>query len=208
MYAANPAPSRTPLAFALLSSSSTSWFLILDGIGPLLLWSVGASGLSAGAAAAALELEAPPTLGVDLDLALDDDAAAAAEEACGTLDDDPDDLAADDAIEPPLIVVGTFSLSLDEIDTAADLAADLPLGCVIDLAGPGMTSTLWLGCLAFRDGGLRGTGMCADDDEVVGGDGVPFPIFTLIGATGVGGAAGFCFCLSWHSLRLYDWGWV
>ena len=62
LYAASPAPCRTPLAFALLSSSSTSWFLILDGIGPLLRWSVGASGLSAGsAAAAALELEAAST---------------------------------------------------------------------------------------------------------------------------------------------------
>ena len=90
--------------------------------------------------------------------------------------------------------MGSFSLSLDEIDTAAaDLAADLPLGCVIDLAGPGMTSTLWLGFLAFRAGGLRGTGMCADEDEVAGGDGVPFPIFTLIGGTGVGVSADFAF---------------
>ena len=61
---------------------------------------------------------------------------------CGTLADELEDLRDDAATEPPLIVVGTFSLSLDEIDTAADLAADLPLGCVIDLAGPGMTSTL------------------------------------------------------------------
>ena len=95
--------------------------------------------------------------------------------------------------------MGTRSLSLSVLYTPAPLGllgADLPLGCVIDLAGPGMTSTLWLGCLAFREGGLRGTGMCVDDDEVVGGDGVPFPIFTLIGATGVGGAAGFAFaCL-------------
>ena len=35
--------------------------------------------------------------------------------------------------------------------------------------------------------------MCADDDEVVGGDGVPFPIFTLIGGTGVGVSADFAF---------------
>ena len=62
LYNSSPTPCRTPFAFALLSSSSTSWFLILDGIGPLLLWSVGASGLSDGsAAAAALELAAAPT---------------------------------------------------------------------------------------------------------------------------------------------------
>ena len=54
-------------------------------------------------------------------------------------------MAADDAIEPPLIVVGTRSLSLSVLYTPAPLGllgADLPLGCVIDLAGPGMTSTL------------------------------------------------------------------
>ena len=91
--------------------------------------------------------------------------------------------------------MGTCSLSLDEIDIADPLAllgADLPLGCVIDLAGPGMTSALWLGFLAFRGGGSgrAGTGMFPDDDEA---DGVPFPIFTLIGTAGVGGCNGFAF---------------
>ena len=66
----------------------------------------------------------------------------------------------DDATEPPLIVMGTFSLSLDAIDTAVPLgflANCLPLGCVIELAGPGMFSTLWLAFLTFRE--APGTGM-------------------------------------------------
>ena len=112
---------------------------------------------------------------------------------CGTLADELDDLRDDAATAPPWIVVGTRSFSLDEIDIADTLAllgvADLPLGCVIDVAGPGMTSALWLVFLAFRER-ADGTGMCPDDDEA---DGVPFPIFTLIGATGVGGCDGFAF---------------
>jgi len=179
-------------------------------MGPLLPWSVGTSGLSAGAAAAleldaaAPELEAAAfTVGVGICKGLlNADGAAILAGGffgiCGTLADELDDLRADDDdIEPPLIVVGTFSLSLDEIDTAAPLAllgvADLPLGCVIDLAGPGMASALELGFLAFFRGGgsgLAGTGMCPDDDEA---DGVPVPIFTLIGTAGVGGCNGFAF---------------
>ena len=56
--------------------------------------------------------------------------------------------------------MGTFSLSLDAIDNAAPLAFlanCLPLGCVIELAGPGMTSELMLAFLAFRV--APGTGM-------------------------------------------------
>ena len=121
---------------------------------------------------------------------------------CGTLADELGDLRDDAATDPPWIVVGTRSLSLDDIDIAAPLAllvvADLPLGCVIDVAGPGITSALWLVFLALR-AGADGTGMCPDDDEA---DGVPFPIFTLIGATGVGGCDGFAFgipfgCITW-----------
>ena len=159
------------MAFALLSSSNTCAFLILDGIGCLLRF-VGTSGLSAGyAAAAALELEAASTGGVDFELDLDDDAAAAAAElACGTFDVDLDDLAADDAREPPLIVVGTFSPSLDEIDIAAALgflAAGLPLPLsVIDVKGPGMSS---LFSLLLVDLDIpRGTGMSVGSN----GDGV------------------------------------
>ena len=108
---------------------------------------------------------------------------------CGTLADELEDLRDDTVTERPWIVVGTRSLSLDDIDIAAPLAllvvADLPLGCVIDVAGPGITSTLRLAVLALRAGGA-GTGMFPDDDDA---DGVP--IFTLIGAAGVGGWAGF-----------------
>ena len=50
-------PVRTPVATALLSSIKTWGFVILDGMGCLLSF-VGMSGLFAGAAAAALELEA------------------------------------------------------------------------------------------------------------------------------------------------------
>ena len=53
-------PFRTPLLTALVGSTNTWRFEILDGIGYLLGF-VGASGLSAGSAAAALELEAGPT---------------------------------------------------------------------------------------------------------------------------------------------------
>ena len=113
---------------------------------------------------------------------------------CGTLADELEDLRDDAATEPPWIVVGTRSFSLDDIDTAAPLAllvvADFPLGCVIDVAGPGITSALLLVFLAEREGGSgrAGTGMCPDDDDA---DGVP--IFTLIGAVGVDGCGGFAF---------------
>ena len=50
-------PVRTPFATALLSSIKTWGFAILDGMDCVLSF-VGTSGLSAGAAAAALELEA------------------------------------------------------------------------------------------------------------------------------------------------------
>ena len=111
---------------------------------------------------------------------------------CGTLADELEDLRDDAATEPPWIVVGTRSFSLDDIDTAAPLAllvvADLPLGCVIDVAGPGITSALLLVFLAERErgSGRAGTGMLPDDDDAAG-----VPIFTLIGAAGVGGWAGF-----------------
>ena len=59
VYNSSPLPCSTPLAFALLSSSKTSWFFILDGIGPLLRWVVGTSGGSAAAAALELEAAAP-----------------------------------------------------------------------------------------------------------------------------------------------------
>ena len=57
VYKSRPLPCSTPLAFALLSSSKTAGFVILDGAGPLLRWVVGTSGGSGGSAAA-LELEA------------------------------------------------------------------------------------------------------------------------------------------------------
>ena len=56
--------------------------------------------------------------------------------------------------------MGTFSLSLDAIDSASPLgflANCLPLACVIELAGPGMLSTLRLAFL--RGSGRAGTGM-------------------------------------------------
>ena len=53
-------PVRTPLLSDLLSSAKTWGFVILDGMGCLLSF-VSTSGLSAGAAAAALDLEAGPT---------------------------------------------------------------------------------------------------------------------------------------------------
>ena len=108
-------------------------------------------------------------------------------------------MAADDAIEPPLIVVGTFSFSLDEIDIAAALgflAAGLPLPLsVIDVKGPGMSSLPWLLLLDLDGVKYRGTGTCTASvgDWVLAGDGVPFPIFTLSGTTGVVGASGFAF---------------
>ena len=196
------------MAFAFLSSSNTSWFFILDGIGPPLFCAVGTSGLSAGVAAAALELEDAPTGGVDFDLDLDDDdtdiAAAAAELACGTFDVDLDDLVADDAIDMGRIVVGTLSLSLSVLHTPAPfafLAAGLPLPLsVIDFKGPGISSGPWLLLLDLTADTLLGTGICdaflepgvGVADGVLAGDGVPFPMFTLIGTTGVG-ASGFAF---------------
>ena len=55
-YSVRLSPFRTPLALALLSSSNTWGFMIWDGILCLLSF-VGTSGLSAGAAAAAIVLE-------------------------------------------------------------------------------------------------------------------------------------------------------
>ena len=99
---------------------------------------------------------------------------------------------------PPLIFVGTFSLSLDETDIAAPLgflAAGLPLPLsVIDVKGPGTSSLPWLLLLDLDGVKYRGTGKClaSHGDWVLVGDGVPLHIFTLIGTTGVG-ASGFCF---------------
>ena len=102
---------------------------------------VGTSGLSA--AAAALELEAGGA-------------------TCGVVDEALDDLGLDDATEPPLMVTGTLSLSLAVLHTPAPLgllAIGLPLACVIEPAGPGMSSALLLAFLTFRGADALGTGM-------------------------------------------------
>ena len=97
---------------------------------------------------------------------------------------------------------GTTVLALD-VDAAA-AAADprefltvvLPLRgvpSVIDDKGPGISSLPLL--LDLEADTLRGTGtfVPSNGDLVLAGDGVPFPIFTLIGITGVGGSSGFAF---------------
>ena len=92
--------------------------------------------------------------------------------------------------------MGTFSLSLDATDTVAPLgflAAGLPLTLsVTEPVGPGISSGPWLLLLDLNDDILLGTGICVADG-VLAGDGVPFPIFTLMGITGVGDASGFAF---------------
>ena len=97
--------------------------------------------------------------------------------------------------------VGTASFTLDEIDApSADprgfLTVLLPLRgapSVIDTKGPGISSLpLLLDLPADIPLGI-GTKVPSIGDGVLAGDGVPFPIFTLIGITGVGGSSGFAF---------------
>ena len=82
--------------------------------------------------------------------------------ACGTVDEALDDLGLDDATEPPLMVTGTLSLSLSVLHTPAPLGLltrGLPLACVIEPAGPGMSSALLLAFLTFPWADALGTGM-------------------------------------------------
>ena len=58
-----------------------------------------------------------------------------------------------------------------------------------------LVSLPWLLLLDIDGVKYRGTGTCIASvgDWVLAGDGVPFPILTLSGTTGVGGASGFAF---------------